>query len=330
MAQPPLDYFKKRAVAVKIEATEGVDAVPTAALNAIVLMNGSSGTEIDKVERPVDLPFFSGTPFVVGNKRAFIEGEFELYPPATPGQAATSNAVCEPLLLPSGMTAVKDGVAKTTRYNPISNGIPSATAYFWHAGTHKKVLGARNELSGLSIAIGDRFKGKVKLIGSYNTVEEAALPTVTLPTTVPTVAKAENTVTKLSTVGGTGAGVNVTALSVLGKSLEIDFGNDVKSVEYTTLRVGRIADRSASFKLRIARTASADFDPWKIRDAGVILTGSLRLTEANALYSELGFRGQIEEISEVDIDGDYGWDISGPCVASATGGDELYVLFGGP
>lgn len=330
MAQPQLDYFKKRALAVKIETTEGVDAAPTAALNAILLLNGSSGTEVDKVERDIDLPYFSGTPFVVGNKRAFIEGDFELYPPATPGQAATSNADCAPLLLPAGMTAVKDGVGKTTRYNPVSANIPSATAYFYHSGTHKKVLGARNELSGLSISIGDRFKGKVKIIGSYTTVEEATIPAVVLPTKVPVVASADNTVTKFSTVGGTGAGVNVTALVVLAKNVDVDLGNEVGTSEYTSKRVGRISDRKASFKTRIARTALADFDPWKIRDAGVILTGNIRTTEGNALYSELGFRGQIEQINEIDIDGDYGWELSGPCVASSAGGDEFYVLFGGP
>lgn len=322
MAQPALDFFKKRGVAIKIEVTEGVDVIPAAATNGVLLLNGSSGTEFDKIDRPIDRPHFTGTPFVVGNKRAFIEGEFELYPPLTPGGAATSDADCHVLLLPAGMTAVKTLATKTTRYNPVSAAIASATAYWWHVDTHKKVLGARNNITGLSITVGDRFKGNVRIQGGYTDVTTAALPAITVPSTVPTAARADNTLTTVSVLPAGGP------LTVWAKSLGIEFGNQLTTKEYTSLKSNSLSDRQPTFSLRIARTDLADFNPWTLRDAGTLITAALKLSESDLRYSELGFRGQIEQINEVDIDGDYGWELTGPCVASDAGGDEFWIEFG--
>lgn len=321
MAQPNLEQFKKRGVAIKIETTPGVDATPSGAANGVMLFNGSSGTEIDKIERPVDRPFLGGNPFVVGGKRAYIEGEFELYPPATPGDVATSSADCEVLLLPAGMTVVKDAVAKTTKYNPVSANMATASAYWYHAGTHKKVLGARNDLSNLSLAVGDRFKGNVRIQGDYDTVSEAALPAITLPSTVPTTAKASNTETNVTVAGGAD-------VLVWAKSLVVNLSNRIASKEFTSHKETGISERTPAFTLRIAKTALADFNPWAARDDAKVFTARLRLTEADGRYSELGIRGQIEGVNEVDIDGDYGWELTGPCVPSDAGGDEFYVLFG--
>lgn len=321
MAQPNLEQFKKRGVAVKIETTPGVDAVPTGAANGVMLFNGSSGTEIDKIERPVDRPFLGGNPFVVGGKRAFIEGEFELYPPATPGAATTSSADCEVLLLPAGMTVVKDNVAKTTKYNPVSANMATSSAYWYHSGTHKKVLGSRHDVSNLTLAVGERFKGNVRIQGDYETVSEAALPTIVLPTTAPTTAKASNTTTNVTV--GSGADVLVWA-----KSLAVNLSNRIANKEFTSHKETGITERTPTFTLRIAKTALADFNPWAARDNAEVFTARLRLTESDGRYSELGILGQIEGVNEVDIDGDYGWELTGPCVPSDAGGDEFYILFG--
>jgi len=323
MAQPALDKFKRRGVAIKIETNEGVDATPAAATNGVLLFDGTSGTEFDKVERPTDTPYFTNTPFLVGNKRAFIEGDFELYPPLTPGAAATSSCDNEVLLLPAGMTVVKDAVAKTTRYNPISVGIKTASAYGWNVDIKKKILGARNNITGLSMAIGDRFKGKTRIQGTYDTVTNENLPAIVVPSVVPAILTSKNGTSKIVSVNG--ATVN---LLVWAKNLGIDFGNKLVTKEYTSLKVNAVDDRLASFTYRIARTSLADFNPWAVRDAGQIITANIRQLDSNLLYSELGFRGQIENINEVDIDGDAGWELTGPCIASSAGGDEFYIEFG--
>lgn len=336
MAQPALDFFKKRAVLIKAETVEGTDSLPVPATDGFRLFDGSSSTEFDKVERNEDKPHFGSNPFSVANRRATIEGTFELYPPATPGAATTSDAFCDRVLFPSGMAVTKDLPNKITRYNPISASIPSATAYFYHAGTLIKALGARGNISSLGIEIGQRFTGQVSIMGEYAAVVADALPSVTLPAKVPVVSSKRNSECILGTLvrGGTAStdSTPLTNLHTWAKALRIDFGNAIGYREYTEKGVAGITDRAATFTLRLAKTdITADFNPWYVRDNGIILTAAYRMYESDAkdaLYSELGIRGQIENITPTDIDGDYGWEITGPCVPSDTGNDEFWIAFG--
>jgi hypothetical protein len=120
----------------KAETTEGTDAAPSTSVNTFDLLDGSSGTEFDKIERPRDRTYFTGEEFLVANKRAFVEGTFELVPPTAPGNAgSTGNAACEVVLFPSGMERTKSATNGTTIYTPISDDIPTVTADFYHAGT---------------------------------------------------------------------------------------------------------------------------------------------------------------------------------------------------
>lgn len=324
MAQPPLDLFRRRALLLKAESTEGTDSTPTGSANAILLMDGSSGTEFDAVERPIDRPVFGHDPFVVGNKRAFIEGMFELYPPATPGAVSTSSADAEPILLPSGFAVAKDPVTKVTRYNPVSTAIPSATAYWYHSGTLIRALGARGNLTQLSMEVGNRFMARMRMLGNYSAMEEAALPSVTLPNTVPPVIRHTNSTAHIvSPAGGS-------PLLVWAKSLSVDLGNDLASKEFTSVKFNQISDRRPTWTMRIARTDLDDFNPLAVRDAGTIIQARIRVFSAASpgLYSELGIRGQIEQVQAADIDGDFGFEISGRCIPSTAGGDELYIEFG--
>lgn len=336
MAQPALDYFRRRAVLLKAEVTEGTDPLPVAGTDGIRLFDGSSSTEFDKVERNEDTAHFGSKPFVVANRRATIEGTFELYPPTTPGAASTSDADCSRILLPSAMAVTKTLATKTTRYNPISTGIPSATAYWYHTGTLLKVLGARANLSSLGLEIGQRFTGQASILGEYTEVSNVAVPSVTLPTKVPVVSSKRNSECIISTLvrGATAStdGTPLTDLHTWAKALRIDFGNQIAYREYTEKGVSGITDRAATFTLRLAKTdISADFNPWYVRDNGIVLQASYRMYELDTkvgLYSELGIRAQIENITPTDIDGDYGWEITGPCIPSSGGNDEFYIGFG--
>ena len=329
MAQPALDFFKRRGVIGAIEAVEGTDEGPLPAADGILLLDGRSGTEFDKVERPIDRLVFTSNPFVVANKRCYIEGQFELFAPAAPG---TDDAVNDVLLQTAGMasdkTAGTSSVTGVTRYNPVSTGVPSATFYWWHVNKHKKVLGARCNISSLAMTIGERFRGQVRIQGTYEDVSTDALPSITTYDNVPLVSTHDNSTCYVNT-DPDGAGVD---LLVWAKELSIDFNNALGSKEYTSHKTHAISDRQATWNLRIAATDLADFNPWTLRDAGTVISGRYRMDEGDGLYSELGFRGQIDTIEETDIDGDYGWQLSGSCIASSsateTAGDEFYVEFG--
>lgn len=336
MTQPALDFFRKRAVLLKAEGTEGTDALPVAGTDGFRLFDGSSSTEFDKDERNVDKPHFGASPFVTTNHRAKIEGTFELYPPATPGAASTSDADCAKVLLPSGMAVTKNAVTKVTRYNPISAAIPSYTGYWYHVRRLLKVLGARGDISALTMEIGKRFTGQASLLGEYVDIATATMPTVTLPTTVPVVSSKRNSTLLLNTLvkGGTAStvGTPLVDLHTWGKLLKIDFGNALAYREYTEKGVAGITDRAGKFTLRMAATdITNDFDPWFIRKNHIVITGAYRLYDddtKDGLYSELGFRGQIENVTEVDIDGDDGFELTGMCIPSDAGNDEFYIGFG--
>lgn len=325
MAQPQLDFFRKRGLALKLRAVADTPVVPTSALNAIMLFDGTSGTETDNIERNIDRVVLGHVPFVVGNKRAFIEGDFELFPPATPGQVATSDAACGPLLLPAGFSVAKDDEAKTTRYNPISAAMPISDAYWWHSGTELKVAAARHNVTQLGLTIGDRFKGHIRVQGDYTTVLETALPTdFAFDPTLPVVATYANTTCQIDT------GADGSPLTVWAKSLLMDLGNTITQKEYSSHKETGVSDRRPTWTLRIARTALADFNPWAVRDAGTVVAVTMRqlVTTPTGLYTELGVRGQIEGINPVEIDGDYGWELTGRAIPSDAGGDECYVEFG--
>lgn len=329
MAQPALDYFERRMIAIKAESSEGTDAAPSTSANTFDLLNGSSGTEFDKVERPRDRSYFTGEAFIVANKRAFVEGDFELCPPPTPGSASgiLGEAPCEVVLFPAGMAKTKSSTNGTTIYAPISASIPTVTADFYHAGTLLEVVGARANISSLMMEVGGRFVGKVKIQGVHADVDEASLPTDGDYSTflAPSVITYANSV--MRAYGSTAA--NTLPVFLWGKSLSVDFNNELQTVQYTQKRISGISDRNGKFTVKFARTSKADFDVHALRDAGTLVIFDMTVVDDDATtYSRLKVRGQIEEIKDVDQDGYRFYECTGPCIASDTGGDEFTVEFG--
>jgi hypothetical protein len=320
MTQPVTDFFVNRAIVLGPQPDAAIDPGLAPAANTFQLIDGKSSTEFDKVERKIDRPFFTNTPFGVANKRAKIEGTFELTPPVE-GTAAAS---CEPALLPAGMKATVSG--NSVIYSPISRNIPMSAAYWWHSGTILKVLAARHNLGSLGMKIGDRFTGSLTVQGSYDEVGEEALPATLnyLAFPDPTICTPENT----QMIVGTAQSGAIADLHLWGKSLSIDLGNDIKNKPYTEHRETGIGSRAPTFKALFVRPAKADFDVWKLRDAGTLITLAYRLTEDDGRYSELRVRGQIDQITSTDTDGDYTLDITGNCIASSAGGDEFEIEFG--
>ena len=328
MAQPALESFTRRLVAIKAESVEGTDAAPSTSVNTFDLLEGSSGTEFDKIERPRDRAFFTGESFIVSNKRGFVEGSLELIPPVTPGDASTpGNAACEVVLLPCGMAATKSSTNGTTLYDPISSSIPTVTVDFYHAGTVKEIVGARGNVTALAMAIGDRMKANIRLEGVYDTVDEASLPTDGDYSAflIPSVATYNNS--QMRIFQGTDA--NALPVFLWGKSLSVDFGNTLQTKQFTQKRIASISDRNATWTAQFARPSASDVDVYALRDAGTTIRLDMTTVDDDGTsYSRLKIRGQIETITETDIEGDFGYEISGPCIATGTGGDEFGIEFG--
>lgn len=330
MANPALESFTTRALALKIEATEGVDAVPTPALNAFELTDGRSAIESDKVERPKDRSYFTADDFVNTNIRGMIEGGFEIRPPATPG---TAPAPVAPLLLPCGMAETlvapdvgPPAVIGLTRYNPVSTTIASATAYFYHAGTLRKLTGCRGNITGLTMTIGDLIKGQLRLQGSVDEDNEHILEELALPANF-----------DYSAFEGAEGGIGTTEtmellindFAVQGVSHAIDFGSELQSKQHTEAKVNRITARKGTSTLRFYRTAQADFSAFKAWKGGEIVVARSTQVWPDGSYCRFVSRGKIDAIAEEDIEGDYGWALTLRNMAEGpTGGNEFYIEFG--
>lgn len=329
MAQPDLESFSRRLIAIKAESVEGTDANPSTSANTFDLLNGSSGTEFDKIERPRDRAYFTNESFIVSNKRAFVEGEFEIAPPVTPGSASGTlgDAPVEVILFPCAMEKTKSSVNGTTIYTPISDSIPTVTADFYHAGTLKEIVGARGNITSLAMAIGERAKGNIRLEGVYTEVDEAAVPTDGDYTAfaIPSVATHDNSQMRFYT----SVAANTLPVFLWGKSLSVDFGNELQTKQFTQLRISSISDRNATFTARFARPDKAEVDVYALRDAGAqIIIDFTTVDDDATTYTRLRVKGQIETITDTDIDGDFGYEISGPCIAQTGGGDEFELEFG--
>lgn len=332
MTQPDLDFFTSRGLVVKAESAEGVDPSGTPALNAFEIMEGKSGTEFDKVERKRDRPYFTNDPFSVTNKRAFIEGSMELTPPEAPGIAGTTGtASCEVVLLPCGMARTTSIGLRLTRLNPISRAIPSAFCYWWHAGTYREVSAARGNITGLKMEIGQRFMANLRLQGTYTEIDEDALPTDFNYTAfvTPTVAEFDNTQMVVNVFDKNGDPVGTADLHLWGKMLSVDYNNTIATKQFTEKKVTNVSDRKATFTARFARPDKSDFDVYASRDAAHIVVYSFRLDERapDTRYSMLVTRGQMDQITDTDIEGDFGYEVTGNCIASDGGGDEFYIAF---
>ncbi|HET8899376.1 MAG TPA: hypothetical protein VFN09_11455 [Rhodanobacteraceae bacterium] len=323
MTEPLIEYFAQRAVLVKLEAMPDTDPVLAPATDGFLFYDGSAGTEFDKVEKNPDRPFWGGNPFKVANKRAFIEGTFDLFPPATPG---TSGALAKPLLLPAGFSETLTVATKLARYNPISSGIPAAWSRFYQGGEVLNVQSARHMLSAVNMSIGNGMSAKLRIQGVYDTMPEGVAPSVPTDDTQSTVATWDNSVAFLDYAAG-----SISDLELRCRSLEWDSGSDLQTLEFTGKRLSGHKGRTPTAKCVLLRPRDADINLHAVRDANGIINLRFRTYESDTkvgLYSEHGVRMQIDTITRQDIEGYYGYEISGPCIPSSTGGDELFIAFG--
>lgn len=326
MAQPNLDKFSRRGLALKLQPTPGTPVVPSALTDGIRFYDGQSGTEFDALEENRDRAFFGGQPFSTYNHRAFVEGSVHVYPPTSPGAAgADGTPDCHALLLIAGLSQTLDLANGITRYNPISDNIAQATANFWHAGTLRQIYDARANISALGMEIGNRARAQLRVQGVYDGIGQQSVASVVVPETLGPVIESANSTLRITQHPG---GVAGAPLLCWGKALTIDFGSQLATKEYTEHKETSIDGRQPTFTVRLARTLKADFDPWAVRAAGTYISADMRVKNLDGRYTEFGVRGLIREINETDIDGDYGWEISGPCIPTAAGGDEFHIAFG--
>ncbi len=312
-----LHLFRLRALLLKLEDTEGTDAAPTGALNALQIINGQGQIESDRLAREIDKPHFTARPFVNTRRRATLSGSVELLGAAQVGDPAPIDA-----LLRCGAhayTQLDDGgepaVPTGAEYNPVSNGVPSATGWFYHGGEVMKVTGARAALTRITLAINDFAKAEFQIQGSVSAVAEAPQPTDTdysafqepQPITTETFE------------------VTVNEVKVDAVSIQLDTGAQLGMVEHSEARVTRLTDRQVSGTLRIYPPERSHLDIRALVAAHTRVPILATVTGAAGRNVRLELPTvQFGEPQRVDIDGVVGWDI--PMTAPADAGNDDYIL----
>lgn len=324
MAQPSIEYFDQRAIALVATGT------PSISTDAFDLVDGKSGTSTDVVDRKRDSAVLTNDDFAVTNEIAFVEGNFELAPPLTPGSSSgvLGKTPAERALLPCALALALSSTNSTTRYTPISTAIPTANWKFWHAGTLRLVEDSRGKIDELSMMVNNRFMASgFRLEGVFDDVDEDTVPTTgdVSAFATPAILTEANSVARIFV----GDSANALPIFVLATGLKVKLGNKLKTTVRTQLRSTKIRGRKGEFEFMIARTAKADFDPWAVRRAGTFIRGDVTVIDDDGLrYSRLFFRGKIAEIVEDDQDSEYGWTIKGRCRYLSASVPDYGIEFG--
>lgn len=324
MAQPAIEYFDQRAIALVASGT------PDIATDAFDLVDGKSGTSTDWVERKRDSAVLTNDDGDVTNEIAYVEGSFELAPPLTPGSSSgvLGKTPAERALLPCALALALSSTNSTSRYTPISSSIPTCNWKMWHAGTVKLVENSRGKIDEISMMVKNRFMASgFRLEGDFTEVNEGSVPTNgdVSAFAKPAIIDESNSVARIF------VGDSTTALPVfvLATGLKVKLGNELQTKTRTQLKSTRIVGRKGEFELMIARTAKADFDPWAVRRAGSYIRIDLSVVDDDGLrYSRLFCRGKIKTITEGSDEGDYGLTISGPCRYLSAAMPDYGIEFG--
>lgn len=312
----PLEVFDLRAFTHKIETTEGTDAVPTPAADAILLHNGSGQIQVDELERNIDNPQGGAKPYVPVRRRGMITGEIELAGAATAGAAAPIGR----LLRSHGHTELLEpGPPAQALYTPALRGFPSASSYFYHGGELFRIVGGRGRLTSISLAINAFPKAGIELMGKVEAVQEAEVPA-----TIDTSAFQDPIVGTEDEMS-----ILLDGEPLEGVSLELDPGISLNMVYHTEATVSRQSLRAVTGTLRVYRplVATADVRTMARTQAKVpLIVDYVHATPARSLFVSAP-RVQIGEPQIAELDGLAVWDIPVRLLPNL-GNDDYTLGFG--
>jgi hypothetical protein len=138
-------YLRNKALMAKIEATYGVDPVPTGAANAILSQNDIkiTGIQTDRKARDIIMSWMGNQTDIPVAARMMIEFDVEM---AAGGGAVDLVPAWSPLLRGCGYAPTTNAGVSVV-HKPITTGFESLTIYFNQDGELHKLLGCRGSVS---------------------------------------------------------------------------------------------------------------------------------------------------------------------------------------
>lgn len=239
--------WRDKIILVKVEASYGVDPVPTGAANTILTTQGKlmpmEGTD---VSRDLDNGYMGAQPTIPGELHGKLEFRVELQ---GSGAAGTAPAL-GPLLRGCAM-AETISAGTSVAYNPITTAHESVSTYFYVGQTLYKFRGARGTCS-LEVNAQGIVYLMFSFTGLYSTPVETARPTPDY-SMWPDPELATTTNTPQFSIDGT---------DFVMRSFKLDFGNTVEN----RFLIGKdeilITDRAESIQTTVEAVALTTFDPY--------------------------------------------------------------------
>ena len=310
------DQFDLRALLLKIEATEGTDSAPVPATDALQLINGSGGLSADQLEREIDRPFFGGRKATRISQAMNWAGDIELVGAASPGTAAPISTALQIAGHAETLDVSTPG-DENAEYNPISTGVPSATAWWYQGGEVQKGVGSRAQLDQILLEMNNFPRASLTGIAFPTANDEAALPAA--DTSAFQEPPAIITETASVTVDGT---------VFDGLSLELNMNANVPLIATTERRFTRLTARNPQGTLRIFREERSVIDLRDIIQSGALvpIVWTVSQTGGQVITLTMG-QAQLFDPEFSEEEGVLVWDIPFRAIPSGTGNDEYLLNF---
>lgn len=265
-------YIRNTAILAKIETTEGVDAVPTGAANALLISDVTiNPLNAQNVDRALLRPYFGASEQLVG--AAFTELQFTVEL-AGSGAAATAPA-WGALLRACGFAETVSTFVAYAPDTPANQ--KSVTIYYYDDGVLHKLLGAKGNVT-LGMGVGERPTLQFSFMGNDGGVSAVANPATTL-----TAWKAPLVITDTNSgdvkLGGTYAAGAVTGgTPYTSRGLSINVGNQLQFSPLLGAQPVDITGREVTGSLQLDLSAAQE----------VTFFGSVKANTLQAISLEHG------------------------------------------
>lgn len=265
-------YIRNTAILAKIETTEGTDAVPTGASNALLVSDMTiTPLNAQNVDRALVRPYFGASEQLVGTASVEVQFTVEL---AGSGTAATAPA-WGALLRACGFAETVSTFVAYAPDTPANQ--KSLTIYWYDDGVLHKLLGAKGNVT-LGMGVGERPTMQFTFTGKDGGVSAVANPATTL-----TAWKAPLVITDTNSgdvkLGGTYAAGAVTGgISYTSRGLSINLGNQVQFTPLLGAEPVDITGREVTGSLQLDLSAAQE----------VTFFGSVKANTLQAISLEHG------------------------------------------
>lgn len=282
--------FRRKVILLKNEATYGVDSVPVAATDALLVRNFQfSPLQLQYEDRDFAVPYFGNKGRIIAGQWGECSFEIEM---AGAGGAVDAVPKYGPALKSCGMSQTVNTLVSVV-YAPITTGEVSSSLYFLLDGRQHKLLGWFGNVEARVVS------GRIPVfafsgIGLHVAPTDVALPTPTLSGfTKPVAVNNANT-------------TPATLHAFAGKIREISFatGNVLPYRNLPNSEAVRFVDRMSSGSVRLEDELVAAKDWWTSIKNGTL--GALSLQQGQVVGNKVTLAAPNVQLTEPQMDDEDG------------------------